>query len=147
MNFGTLIFLNSLRYGQWSSGWYLFWRNIAFSWILSYTHIIPNADSGNVTSNNRFYARRHWTIDVNVSSKIVWHSPGKIRGTQRVNTFITWLVHNDAMSNINEYITHLDNIWQYTKQVSNSKQSETHTVNSVSIVHRSILSTQFGCLD
>ena len=74
------------------------------------------ADSGIATSKNRFYARRHWTIDVKVSSKIAWHSPGKIRGTQRVNTFITWRVHNDAMSNINEYITHLDNIWQYTKK-------------------------------
>jgi len=30
------------------------------------------------------------------------------------------------MSNINEYITHLDNIWRYTKQVSNSKKSVTH---------------------
>jgi nucleoside-specific outer membrane channel protein Tsx len=54
---------------------------------------------------------------------------------------------NDAMSNINEYITHLDNIWQHTKQVSNSKQSVTHTVNPVSIVHLSILNTKFGHMD
>jgi hypothetical protein len=31
-----------------------------------------------------------------------------------------------------------------TKQVSNSKQSVTHTVNPVSIVHLSILNTKFG---
>ena len=147
MNSGTLIFWNSLSYGQWSSGWYLFWRISHSVESFRIPILYPNADSGNVTSNNRFYARRHWTIDVNVSSKIVWHSPGKIRGTQRLNTFITWRVHNDVMSNINEYITHLENIWQYTKQVSNSKLSVIHTVNPVSIVHLSILNTKFGCSD
>ena len=51
---------------------------------------------------------------------------------------------NDDMSNINEYITHLDNIWLYKTHVSNTNQSITHTVNPVSIVHLSILNTKFG---
>ena len=51
---------------------------------------------------------------------------------------------NDDMSNIKEYITHLDNIWLYTKHVSNTNQSITHTVNPVSIVHLSIVNTKCG---
>jgi hypothetical protein len=43
---------------------------------------------------------------------------------------------NDDMSNINEYITHLDNIWLYTKQVGNSNQSITHTVNPIYSEHQ-----------
>jgi hypothetical protein len=30
------------------------------------------------------------TIDVNVCSKIAWHSPGKIRGTQLRDTFMSY---------------------------------------------------------
>ena len=63
-----------------------------------------------------------------------------------LNIFLTWRVHkNDAMSNINEYITHLDNIWQYTIKVitklPNSEESYKGKVKTHNYINRQNQST------